>query len=207
MKYIKSNQLIDEVKNTLSSWFNSNKLDESILYSRIRYCLSKFRYETYPYKTTTLVVENYKATLPEDLINLNLALLCYQEEAQNPLERYEDIVNTRDWVEAIDWGNTHVNDVMDLHKDGKDTIEKIVVSYNDFPALIYNRFSPLTLSQKSDSCTKTCLNSQGSTQSGAMVRNGELHTNQETGLVYIEYYSELEDDGVYLIPDTGKSPF
>lgn len=204
MKYIKSSEIINEVKNNLSSWFDSNKLDESILYRRIRYCLSKIRYENHPYKNTTLVIENYSTDLPEDLLSLNLALLCYQTTEEHPLSRYDKIQVSTTVKEAIDWGNADLETVyQNIHNiDGY--IEKIVVSNPEFEDITYNGFVPLYLSNSSTQCTKACLLQQGSTQGQAHIKDGVLYTQVETGLVYIEYYSKLEDNFNYLIPDNER---
>lgn len=201
MKYVKSTELIQEVKNMLDSYFNANKLDESILYRRIRYCLSKIKFEHHPYKDTVLVIEDYKTELPEDLVNLNVALLCYKQEAQHPLARYEKVVVTEDVQEYFDWGELSVNEVFERIHSDNNIIEKVIERSQERDPVIYNTFAPLMLSRQSTQCTDAFKRNQCSTHSQANLRNGILHTTVESGRVYIEYFAELEDDGIYMIPD------
>jgi len=199
IEYCNASDLIEEVKNKLSSFFEQNSMDESVLYARIRYCLSKLKMNHAPQKFTVVEVENCKAELPEDFRKLKLALACFQEKARCH-SRFEETVYTEE---------QHVCELnlcesaCDVCHDECGNMYKIVQKF-DRPGLTYTHSNFELLcptKQSSPSCAKDCLNMMSRNKNEIDIRNGHINTNFDSGMIYIEYVAEFETADDYLIPD------
>ena len=200
LKYVQSDAIIAEVMDFLKSWFDANKVDESILYPRLRKTLSKLPGKAYPHKFAVIEVENGVGKLPKDFNRLKLALGCLPELVGSELERYEETINTEE---------RHVCELnlcessCDVCHDYNGNMYKIVQTFRRYPDTIqWTTFDFLKVGKSSKPvCDKDCFNFRSKSQNTVEVKNNLLHTSFDNGLVYIEYKALLEEECTFLIPE------
>jgi hypothetical protein len=76
VRYISSEEVVNDVKNRMSGYFNSGKVDESILPRVIRRCVGLMGIKAKPRKKSVLTIQQYKAELPEDFDSVVLVMGC-----------------------------------------------------------------------------------------------------------------------------------
>lgn len=197
MRYISSNVIIAEVKNKLSKYFDSNLVDESIFYPRIKSCLDELRFDVYEEKIAVLEVENKQADLPEDFKRMCLALACFQEHC---IETSDIIYTEQQHVCELNLCET----ACDVCHDDCGNMMKIV---QKFPQTYktWNTFDVLCLTKESlPFCDKNCFNFRSKSKNEIDIRNSKINTNFDRGLVYIEYVASLEGKTDFNIPDQSK---
>ena len=199
LKYIKSEELINEVKNQLSYWFDSNMLDESTLYARIRYCLSKMGMNILPRKIDIIEINNYRGNLPNDFQYLCMALACREEFAYKH-SRFDNIVYLKEEkVCEVNLCESKCNMIL----DNCGNIFKITQSFEKKPIKYkWTEFEVLKIANKSrPKCIKDCFNFTKKGENEIEIKEKEIITTFCDGLIYIEYMALLEEENEYLIPD------
>ena len=200
MKYISSDIVINELKDKLSTWFDGNHVDDSILYPRIEHCLSKISLDNHPEKFTVLEIEQGKAKLPSDFKQLCLALSCMPRVKENELSRFNEVINTEE---------RHVCELnlcessCDVCHDECGNMYQMVQTFNRYPEkIVWDTFDVLCIGKDTKPlCSDDCFNFRSKSPNHIEIKNGYLHTNFDDGLVYIEYVAKLEDGVHFLIPD------
>lgn len=197
LKYIPSQEIINELKNELSTYFEKGMLDESFLYPVIRTCLSKMSLKILPVKRDVIKLEEGKAELPCDFYKMDFAVgcgFCDQVDVDYLTPQFTEYE-----VSAIPVCKTEC----DYCSDECGNLFQIVQHYNTFSATYSNLF-PLTIKASDNYCTKGCSDKFGSYKhkDEITIREGYVYANFKNGWIYIEYMTNLEsDDGDLLIPD------
>lgn len=198
MNYISSEEIINEVKNKLSTYFESGYIDESLLYRKIRLCVSQMGGKIRPFKTKVLRVTDYGAALPKDFYKLTKAIGCLSYVAtikDTKVSKYKEVPLTEQEI---------CNSVCDRTycEDNCGNKFKVIQSFPEY-TLEWNEFYNLSLSADSiPFCEDGCFNYYTPNQVNEIkVEQDLLRTNFSTGWVYIEYLGQLEVDGSYMIPD------
>lgn len=66
--FIPAQDVINEVRNELRSYFERGVVDDSLLYPVIRSCLSKMGLTVHPSSNIVIPINNYKGCLPDDFL-------------------------------------------------------------------------------------------------------------------------------------------
>lgn len=180
MNYITAEELLNNVKEKLYQLYTANKIDDSIIYNRLNKLGSRFRLNQYPVKNTVLEVKNYCSSLPEDFHKAILLYGCFEYtlETSIPQQLTLDVTDNRECV-YID-GDASVDLFRVIHK--LDTQNRV-----------YTQFDLLSLTKDSYSnCFEGILNGKSRSNNRVDIKNGNLITEFEEGLVYIEYITKLE---------------
>lgn len=195
MNYIPSENIVNEVKNRMASYFAANKVDESILPRVIRKCVGQMGLRILPAKRTVVVLSNYKAELPKDLNKITLALLC-----DNRTTYVKDELRSGPKVTTV-----KADQCCNICTDECGNVIKIV--HEDvFEKTQYDNFLLLKASKLSfEHCAKSCMNLKSRCKNEfevKTIKGGKvLQTTIAEGLLYIEYLSELEDEEGFMVPD------
>ena len=199
MNYIDSNTIVDDVKNSLSSYFSSNKVDESILPRVIRRCVGQMGLKIRPVKSTVLELHKFKADLPEDFNKVTMAMLCTgrAKYVRNPLkwEAEQKIVTELNLCETA----------CSVCTDDCGRMTKIIQK-TEWDLYEYDEFTVLKPSPSSRPyCDNGCFNLRSNSSYGFEVKEQGnkkvLMTTEQDGLLYIEYLSELEGEDGFMVPD------
>lgn len=197
LNYIQASEIIKEVKNELSPYFEKGSLDESYVYPPIKECLAKMGVRILPVNTDVIKVEDFKVDLPCDFYKLVFAVACGAEEfveldyLNTKLEEY-----TVDSPTAIDVCSTRC----DYCEDACGNLYGIRQYFNTY-AVEFKSLYPLKLTTDARPyCTEECFKYQ---QRGneITIKNGKIYTGFEKGTLYIEYLTNLDEDNELMIPD------
>lgn len=193
LTYITSEDIINELKNKLSTYFEAGYLDESVLYRKIRHCISVMGGKIRPFKRRMIKIDNYQGALPKDFFKLTRAVGCFNYEIKmtdTTVSRYEDVI-----VNEVEICKTEC----DYCKDECGNMYKVVQKFPTY-SLDWTQYFNLNLSSDSIGYCEDGFRNVDS-MSQVSINKDRLVTNFEKGWVYIEYTAQLEVDGNYLIPD------
>ncbi len=201
LNYIPAQELIREVKNELSTYFEKGALDNSYLYPTIRTCLSKMGLKILPVKKTFLKLDEGRVELPCDFYKVELAIGCGLCESTDV-----DYLNPQLREYYVSGVNVCETDC-DYCSDSCGNLFSIIQTYNTFSATYSNLF-PLRIAGCNEYCSNDCLNhnqrywNHWEQANEITIRNGYIYANFKVGHIYLEYMTNLEsDDGDLLIPD------
>lgn len=197
MKYILSQQLIDEVKAGMASYFTSHRANEAMLYGPLMECLSQMGTGILEEDTALIHIEGSQADLPEDFEKLCYAVGCFEWEMTRPVP---NIGTQEKRVEAC---------AVDIQKGfdvqvGPNGLEK-VIQYLPYETFSWSDFEVLRLVKPVKTLTADgCPNTMARSQNEIEIKNGKITTNFETGTIYIEYLKNpISVEGIQ-IPDQPK---
>lgn len=180
---INAEEVILEVRNMLSDWFDANKIDESVFYPAIRKCLSKMGMDTGVERPPVMVyVSGYKADLPKDFKKLVSAVSCIAKTFKRPVS---EAVMT---YEVIEVGQNY-----DVYKDDCG-LPTSVVRKLPYEVYEWNQFELLRISKESiPSCDTNCLNFLSKSTDTIRIVGNKLYTQFETGAIYLEYIGNSDE--------------
>lgn len=192
--FILADEVFNEVRNTLNSFFERSLVDDSILYPVARKCMARIKTRVATSTSTIVHVEDYKACLPNDFHRLIYAVGCFQqycvETDTEPVQLYEEVETEHNILGA---GPHCLNDCCEYFN--------IIQKFPTY-SVSYQEYLPLTISSKSRPyCTEDCFKQLKKGVHEIEICDGALITNFETGSVYLEYVQTMEKDGDLLIPD------
>lgn len=206
LKYVDAQDIIDEVKNSLSHYFSSGKLDMSIYPRVIRSIvgrISRRRGKIQPLKSTVLTLSNFQAELPDDFDRVVLAMMCSKGTVyvKNPLksEVSQVIVKELNLCEGK----------YSVCTDSCGRMTKLIEK-TEYDPFQYEEFFVLKPSESSYTwCDKECFGlSRSANPNSFEIREMRGHGSKkifysavETGKVYLEYRSLLEQEDGFMIPD------
>lgn len=198
MKYVGSEDIVAEVKNKLSMYFENGKLDDAFMYRHIRLCLYKMGYKVLPLKREVLDVKDGVANLPNDFHKMTLARACFKGY-------YEVNDPRRGAVTIVDKPVCELNlceTVCDVCTDECGNMFKLVQQIDTHSTAVYEDFVELSVDKESlPFCAEGCFNRGVKCKDKITIRNGRIYTNFDSGVIYLEYYSTLETEEGYQIPD------
>jgi len=198
--FITAEELLSEVRNKLTSYFEDSSLDDSNMYPVIRSCLSQMGAKIYPTSSKVIHIRDYKGYLPEDFHKLILALGCStysMVSTPNPNPQLHETILTKDVP-------LNLSDAT-LCKSECGTYYQVVQKFEAYEA-VFNDVYPLQVSNNSlYRCAENCWNKQIKSADQIEIKDNCLYAQFPTGSVYIEYLQKLEtdtpDDTDLLIPD------
>jgi hypothetical protein len=198
--FITADELLMEVRNKLSSYFEDSSLDDSNMYPIIRSCLNQMGAKVYPIGTKIIHINDYKGYLPPDFHKLILALGCAQSytiSTPNPNPQLHERILTKE--EALTLSDAT------LCQSDCGTYYQVVQKFEAYEAVFQDVY-PLQLSKDSEFyCSSDCWNKQVKAKDQIEIKNGCIFTQFSSGSIYIEYLQKLEtndpEDVDLLIPD------
>jgi hypothetical protein len=210
VNYISSDEIVNDVKNRMQTYFASNRVDESILPRVLRKCVGQMGLKIYPPKRAVLDVCNYKADLPEGFKFMTLAMMCSGRSVyvKNPFKVRQGQVVCETACEYTCATNINAYNKFCAMTDECGNILRLVET-TEFDRFETNEFSVLKASAGCKPyCTNGCLNFhtkcsyEFDIKESSQSKSGKiLQTNFCDGRVYIEYLSDLEYEDYFDIPD------
>ena len=194
INYIPAQEVLNEVRNELKTYFERGLVDDSLMYPVIRSCISKMGLRVFPTDQVIIPIQDYKGCLPNDFHKLMLAIGCFDykvvsQNTENPqlYETYEEI-------------NKAVLKPSEICVDQCGDNWNIIQKFDTFTTS-WREFYPLQVSASSKPwCANGCLNYQGA-QNQIDICGSTLTANFPSGYIYLEYIQSLESDEDLLIPD------
>ena len=192
MNYIKADEIINEVRLNLKSYFESAIVDESILYPEILNCLGELGVKFLPKKTMVFQLISKETKLPSDFHSLIFAAAC--EWKTQKLYKPPVAITYEKRICELPICHTECDYCHDQFGRYQ-IIQKI-----DQSVIKYRLEKQLTLDSKSKQCD-SCFNPKHKSQWDISIDNNILTTQRDEGTLYMEYRTKLEEDGEILIPD------
>jgi hypothetical protein len=199
--FISAQELLHELRNELTVYFERSILDDSHFYPVIRDCLSKLGAKIYPVGNTVLYVSNYKVALPKDFHKLILAVGCFE---------YVITSTPNDNPQLYDVTEAQLQDYL-ISKPSETCLDEcgenfyVIQRFETFD-VTFKEYCPLSVSKKSfPQCSNNCFNKAIISQNQIELQGDMLYAGFEEGSVYMDYLQKPEKhdiDGVdLLIPD------
>ncbi len=190
MDSISTNVLITELENEMPVFFETNKVDRSILLPTIRECVARLGTKFYEVKDFTAEIKGYKVTLPKDFYRIQEVYICVGKEVVRPDDR-RGIMEVEQYYDEVD-----VCDHFTLLTDdcGKPTrlvqhLPMTSFSWNELYIPAIERDVPCDFKERPN-CDISIS-----------VKNGELISNKNVGTVFIKYLVDPASKGQFEIPD------
>jgi|694.fasta_scaffold75644_6 hypothetical protein len=199
IKYINVEKVVSLVKNQLSSYFETNLVDESVLYENIKYLSSRFGLKIKNVNYDVLEVRNYKATLPYNFYKLKKAVGCFERRQVIKESDYRQPVNVYQEISHHKINHCETS----ICTNECDEVVRLVQSRLDQTVFEWSEFKPLQIGTSvKNLIDSNCPNLKVEAEDEISINEKEIIANFETGEVYVEYYTSLSnDDGTLLIPD------
>lgn len=195
VNYISATELLLEVQNQLSTFFERALLDDSIFYPVIKRCLDKLGMKILPTAHLVIPIKDYQGILPFDFYKLVSATGCFEVETlitdENPkvIEVYES-------DKFKSYQDYYLLKPADVRVDAYGDEFYVIQRYETF-AVRYNNFYPLSVAQSSfGQCANGCLNKQVRSQNKIEISGRKLLTNFASGSILLEYLQSLEKETV-----------
>lgn len=194
IKYLSSHILSSEIKDELRSYFENNLVDDSIFWPVFLECLDMLGGKYNPEKITVLEVRNKVTDLPEGFERLILALGCVSGTVT--LEDQRRVSTEEVSVEELDLCQSSC----DVCTDDCGNMYRIVQK-NHRVTVNWDTFNVLHLGTTSkDLCINDCLNFKSTSLEQIELKNSKIITNFDSGYIYLEYESTLENGDEILYP-------
>lgn len=200
-QFILAEDLLNEVRNELSVYFERGVIDESHLYPVIRDCLSKLGAKVYPVGNTVIYINNKTAFLPKDFHKLVLALGCFE---------YTITSTPNENPQLHDVSESQLSDFL-ISKPSQTCLDDcgenfyLIQRFETFD-VTFTDYCPLQVSPKSyPSCASNCFNKTALSQHQIEIQGNKIYTSFDSGAIYMDYLQKLEKettDGLdLLVPD------
>lgn len=194
MNYIPLSDVINEVKVSFSSFYESTQEVSDALYvPECRLFLRRLGKKILDINSAELEVENYKVELPEDFESLILAIGILPREIKSlPEDRAFNTFTIEEFYTQYKINECSASDPqcdMELN---------IVQTLPDGRRISWQEHLPLTVSKFSKSyCASNCINNTIKSEHEILIKDGYITTNFN-GRIYLEYYKSPDE---LMIPD------
>jgi len=201
--FISPESLYAEIKEELSSYFESGAIDDMMFPLWTEKCLKKLGKTSYTPKEVVLNIDNSMAILPDDFHKVREAWVC------NPLEKEVFLPSTAVTYKQCKQKATLLgDDKPDRCKTCDDYPKSVEVTYKyegDTSVTYFGAsylLSPGTISTKKH-CTSNCANIYSTSLDTFDIHGGNRFvTNFRNGNVLLIYYAkEYDKEGYQLVPD------
>lgn len=197
-KYRTFDELLAAVQGDWKSYDQEGFIDPQDMIKVAQYVNKDLSIKINATKTDILDISNGKVRLPNDLYMLNFALVCSSRIVCEPVVQgiqTEDIMLDST---VCDPAKNRYGRIIKLNECGQ---EYEVVHYTSYFTHRYKSIEKLHL-KAGKQISDICPNRQFHCAKSGYVSNGWLHTNFDSGKLYIEYTSTMEDeDGNLLVLD------
>lgn len=188
--YISSEILVAELKEELKSYFDSGSLSEALIPTYISNCLRKLKVMVLEYREDIITLDNFRVSLPSDFAYLKDAwLLTGTTTITNPVatsvfEYYK---------------KTYCNDHCDTE------YEEFTKTSTTLPSWVITNFNPCLLKVYYNSksyCTSDCSGLKIVEDADVVkIYNKTLTATFSTGDIFIQYWTQPEDEFGPLVPE------
>lgn len=201
VNYITATELLLEVQNTLSTFFERSLLDDSIFFPVIKRCLDKLGMKVLPISRIVIPIKNYEGTLPFDFYKLISATGCFEYE-KKWIDENPQVYEVYDSDKFKSYYDYYLLKPTEVRIDPFGDEFFVMQRYETF-AVRYNGFYPLSIAHTSyGQCASGCLNKSVISPNKIEINGKRLLTSFSEGSVFIEYLQSLEKetvDGVELV--------
>lgn len=203
MDYINSEQLYAEIREDLSSYFNTGAVDDIMFPIWTQYCLKRLNKTTMKKKSAVIKMENGKGGLPEDFDSVRSIWTC--------LTTQTSMFSPRAVYKSYDTRLTPVNRC-DCPKEvpcecnpcKPDSEYQVTFKHNEELILKFKTqhlLRPGNVSTK-EYCSSDCLNLTPTCQELFELDKCNIFSTVQNDILYMEYYAQItDDDGNPMIPD------
>lgn len=195
IKYRKGRELLDQVADDLSSYDDGGMIDYSKLYKVLRTCNATLGEKINPEKDDVLSVENYRCRIPEDFLNLNYSLVCTNKKINiTPPAGFQI-----EYESVCDLSSRFCSPCYSEDSSACSIVQKVNEQYYEFTDVKLVQVNSKSFKHCAPQCPNFYVNSGYVIEIGD---NGWITTNFESGNLYVNYVSDLQDDdGDLLILD------
>lgn len=190
MDSITTDILIEEVVNEMPAYFETNKVDRSVLLPKLKKCVRQLGVGRLSSNVEFVHVKNYKAKLPNDFYLLTSATACWTRTRIEPIGTpYEN---------QIEICEKPVCPTFQIEEDQCGRMYKIVQNL-PYESWSWEEFELLGIEKTSiNYCAKNYLKSQS--PNTVFIRDKHLHTNFEEALIMLEYVVNPETADGWEVP-------
>lgn len=204
IKFKKSDELIERVKETLSSYQAAGMIDEGMFYRWIKEILAKLNIPAYTPVHRIQDIEGGEMDIPDDLYNI-WTIWRYNEwsEVPSPQQIRNDVIRERvGEYHCTDTCNDPC-DVCEFEQKFDTLVIKHYVDYTRLYERCYKKGELLKLrNYKVDRCDKQSPSIHNNSSLEVTMDNNKFYFTFEKGSIYIQYFKMLEDEnGLPMIPD------
>lgn len=187
--FISSEIIIAEVKQELSSYFDSGSLTETLMPSMIDNALRKLKVMVLQYEEDIIPVDNYRAKLPANLSLVKDAFLCTAiKDVTNPV-----MTTKYEYYKKIYCNDTCGNEYETFSQETQ-TIPSWIVTHMA-PTLLRVYYTSRAY------CSDDCNGLNSEAPEIVRINGRTLSASFSEGNIYLQYYSRPEDDFGPLIPE------
>jgi hypothetical protein len=232
LKYRTFDQLLEDVTVDFSSFALENMIEPQQLIKLVKKINYELGLRINQQKEIVLDVSHYKVKLPDDFYTFNYALICGDFKEVVGYDGYAGGTNIQeipytDWPNNVTecgcpkdnrccldgkegicithnpeapYGDTNIQPRR-VFLNCKNEAYELIQVVNPSVTRIFRSLRPLRM-KASQEIECECPNLYYNTIDQGWIKNGFLHTNFETGRIYLNYQGELVDyDGNLLVPD------
>ena len=203
MNYISSEELYAEIREEMSSYFNTGTVDDMLFPRWTIYCLKRLKKSTMQIESTVLNIRNNKADLPENFDSVRSVWSCTSDyvSTMSPQLRY-----TQHDIRLTQTDRCDCPPELPCECDPCKPDRDYQVTYKSTGELLFSfkksRLLTPATSRTKNRCTSDCLNFQPTTEDTFEIDGCHLYTNIQEGKLFIEYYAEnMDEEGNVMIPD------
>lgn len=199
MDFVSCKSIFSQIREDLDSFDALGLIDNKTLYKYVKKVVSDIGMGCYMEKEAVLPVSRYKTKLPEDFTMLYSAYRCRSSES--PIGRVQPQTGFVYYLENTCETIEHCK--CDIEK----VVDKITVrSYVNEGELLHRFEHPTLLSLSTGTRNKFCdegsPNAYYSGSDQINIDGGFIHTNFESGNIYLKYYGfPFDENGLPMIPD------
>ena len=195
-KFIDSEEIISEVRDFLSSYFDQGVLDESFFYRRIKTCLERMGIRIMPIKKELINIKNYEGSLPSDIYKINLAMICLNKSEWIKTETgyYDKLIKRVEVPSEDSCFPTKVKNCYQMNH------------YAEYQTHTWTESHMLTPFEKSMMCTSSCWQDSKQSAYSFRISNGKIILGEplKEGQLFIEYLASLDSGTSLSIPDKSE---
>lgn len=196
-KFVSPDALYSEVKEMLSSYFNSGVIDDVLFPKWTEHCLKRLGKTQYPIKEAVLEIDGYEACLPEDFNSVRELWAC-SVTFSNPIQSPSSVYYQKDCrIDPI------VDSCHECFEPQQDCTTNFMVVHKTTGYRIFSfsrtcLLKPGNMNAK-NCCGHECANMYAQTSYTFDIINGKIVTNIPSGNLHLIYYADNDD--YQLIPD------
>ena len=191
MEKILAKELIDRVKAKLSTFFDSNRANEGMLYTVLFEGLDRMGVGILDEEDALLQVSGSMAELPNDFKQLCSAVGCFEMELVRP------VPNIGMQLQRVEACAVDIQKGFSVQVGPTGQLQK-VIQHLPYETWSWEQFEVLSLVRPVKEYTADgCINVRSQSQNHIEIKNGKMYTNFESGTVYIQYLKNpISNEGV-----------
>lgn len=203
MNYTSSEEIFAEIREEMSSYFNTGAVDDIMFPRWAIYCLKRLKKSTMQVEATVLEIKNYKAELPQNFNSARAVWSCepHYVSTMNPQLRY-----TQHDIRLTQFDRCDCPKEIPCECNPCKSDREFQVTYKTTGETLYtfqkNRLLTPSDVRTQNRCSSDCLNFKPTCDDTFEIDGCNLFTSIPSGKIYIEYYVEnVDEEGNIIVPD------